>query len=221
MSEILRDIEKELKRERWLSLWATYRTQILFGASALVLAIVLVGGFYLYNREKTQAASSAFDVALILKGKDGIAAFKALAQEGGVYGALASFHQATLLAEQGKRRKAAAIYDRLSGNSSLTPALQDLARIYSAQTLLRLVPYKEIEEKLSPAISTNRDLRYSALEILALAAFIDGKAEQARNLFQPLVENKNVPPTLAARAQIMLGKLDSQKEQAGKTEQKK
>ncbi len=211
MSEILRDIEKELKRDRWLKRWQTYRTQFLFAVGALAFTALLLGGSYFYNKQKVESASSAFDVALALQGKSALAAFAALAKEGGVYGALASFHEAALHAEQGRWRRAVKIYDSLATNSYLTEPLRDLSQIYAAQILINRVPYTEIEQRLADRVSDKSSLRYSALEILALAAIIDGKSAQARKFLQPLIDEPNAPDTLTARAQLLLNKLDSQK----------
>ena len=212
MSEILRDIEKELKRDRWRNLWQAWRTQIMFGLSALFLGAIVLGVLFAYNKQKVESASSTFDTALALQGKSALNAFSALAEQGGVYGALASFHEAAMLARENKRKKAIAIYDRLAENNTLTAPLQDLARLYSAQLALNRAPYAVIAEKLHPAISPSGFLRYSALEVLALAALIDNNPQQARKFLQPLVEDAAAPDTLSARARLMLNKLDSQKE---------
>lgn len=204
MSEILQEIEKELKRERWLQLWQTNRTSILYGVVGLVAALAVFGSLWAYNKSQVEEASIAFDRALSLGDARALPAFDALSEDGGIYGALASFHQAALLLKKRDWKKALAVYDDLADNQYLTASLRDLARVYGAQAGIGKLPYEAIEKRLTPAIAGQGLLRYAALEILGLAALEASKPLQAQSWLLPLVEDKNVPPTLAARAQILL-----------------
>ncbi len=208
MSEILQEIEKELRRERWLGLWQTHRTQAIYGIGVFVAAAVVLSGLWFYNAQRTEAASEVFNVALTLKGKNQLAAFAELTEEfGGIYGALADFQQAGLLAQQGRWQKANKIYSTLAEEGALTEPLRDLARLYGAQIILGRYSYLDVERKLGPALAKGRVFRYKATEILALAALDNKNPIKARELLEPMLEDNKVPPTLAARAQILLNKI--------------
>ena len=211
MSEIFREIEQELKRERWLALWRRWQREVIAGAGALILLGAGLGFWFYYGARQAEHASSAFDTALALRGDSALAAFHALAEQGGNYGALAAFHEAAALANNQRRKRAIAIYDDLSARIVLPLALRDLARLNAALLLIGRAPLAEIEDRLRRAAGDQAILRYSAREIIALAALAENNIARARELLAPMLDDPNVPPTLAARAQIMLDSLPPQK----------
>ena len=212
MSEIFRDIERELRQERWLSVWKQAQPYVI----GVVMAIVLLGGGWTgwryYARTSAERASNVFDDALILQDKtQRVAAFADLAKQGGSYGALAAFHEAAGYTQEGRWKQAADIYDGLSKLARLPPPLRDLARINAASVLIGHASYEEIAQRLRRAGGENAPLRYSAREVMALAALQERKYAEARAWLVSLTGDQNTPPTLAARARIMLDNLPSQK----------
>lgn len=218
MSEILRDIEKELKRERWFKLWQQYKVQVIFGVTTFLLLALVFGALYFYNKSQSEKASADFDYALSLNGQSSLEVFSDLADQKNIYGALAGFHEAAILAKTSRWKKAVIVYDGLSTNGNLPQSFRDLAKLNAAQVLLGRAKYKEIESRLKSTISNNGSLRYSALEILALAAIEDKNLKLAQDFLKNLVDDAAVPSTLAARAQIMLDNLLTK--QAGKKPKK-
>jgi hypothetical protein len=51
--------------------------------------------------------------------------------------------------------------------------------------------------------------RHSARELLAMAASKAGENEKARELYQELLSDRDTPPPMRQRAQMMLSLLDS------------
>jgi len=207
MSEILREIEEELKRERWLALWQRWQREVIGGVVGLVLLVMGLVLWWYMSAWQTEEASSDFDMALALKDKSAEQAFHDLAKRGGSYGALAAFHEAAALAKRKRWRQAVALYDDLAGQAVLPFALRDLARINAAALLSGRVPLAEIEDRLRRAASDQGVLRYSAREIIAIAAMQANDHKRARALLAPMVADPLVPASLVARAQIMLDSL--------------
>ncbi len=211
MSEIFRDIERELRQERWLNLWQRVQPYVI----GVVAGVLLMGGGWMawrfYADSITESASNAFDAALLLENKDQrTAAFANLAKQGGSYGALAAFHEAAAHAQKGRWQQAVVIYDRLSTLARLPTPLRDLARINAASVLIGHASYNEIELKLRRAASANAPLRYSAIEVMALAALKEKNYTAARALLLSLTIDQNAPQTIAQRAQIMLNNMPFQ-----------
>ncbi len=208
MSEIFRDIERELRHERWLNLWQRVQPYVI----GVVAGVLLMGGGWtawrFYARAAAEQASRDFDAALILQDKNQrAAAFADLAKQSGSYGAMAAFHEAAANAQQGRWKQAANIYDELSKLANLTQGLRDLARINAAMVLVGRAPYQEIEQRLRRAVRDTAPLRHSAREVMALAALEAKNYAAARALLQSLTIAPDAPATLRARAQIMLNNL--------------
>ena len=157
--------------------------------------------------DKALALSQAPNVDLIgsPNRKAAMKAFEDLAKQGGIYGALASFHQAGLLARYDKVA-AIKIYDALSHHNALSLPLRHLAQINSAYLLIGDISYQEMDNRLRAVMDEDDALSLSAREILALSAMGEKKTATAISLLEEILA-RQAPPTLAARARILLDRL--------------
>ncbi len=206
MSDIFREVEEAVRRERLNRLWRRYGSLIV---GAAVLFALAVGGFTLWRwwDETSRAQAGArFETALAQTDEDDRRrALEALAaQEPGAYGALARFHRAAEHARAGERRKAVAVYDRLVQDPELPPIMQDLARLNAGFLLAGQIDFTALRARLGPAAADGRPFRFSAREALAVAALEAGDAEAARSYLEALIAAPEAPPSLAARARALI-----------------
>ena len=207
----LREVEEELRRERFERIWKEYGTFILAGAALIVIGVL--GYKYVENRRLTAAQTTGQRyegaVDLASSGKDGSAEkeFAAIVAEGtGGYPELARLQLAGVLLKQGKKADAIAAYDELA-KSGTDPLLRDYAALQAAGARLGEADFTEMQNRLTPLMADTSPWRYSARGLLGVAAFKAGKPDEARTVLTPLLVDQKTPPSIAERAQIVLAEI--------------
>jgi hypothetical protein len=64
-----------------------------------------------------------------------------------------------------------------------------------------------MQNRLNPLMGDESPWRYSARELMGLAAFKAGKTEEARTLLTPLLVDQKTPQSISERAQIVLAEI--------------
>ncbi len=209
MSDIFREVDEDFRHERYLKLWQQYGVYVV---AAVIAIIVVVGAYALWDasvRRQRAEASDKYRAAAELveaeKLEEAESAFESLSMEtGGGYRVLALFGQAGTLAESGSREQAVEIYDQIASDGSAGQELRDLARVKAALAILDLSDLAVIQARVGDLVESGSPWRFSAREVIALAAFSDGKLEKARTEFQFLAFDPLTPVNLQSRAQEML-----------------
>ncbi len=211
MSDILREVDEELRRERYQKLWERYGIYLVGAALVLVLAVAGWRGWEWYATREAAIAGARFEAALELDtaGKQSeageiLAALVKDAPRG--YRVLARFRTAAELSQR-DRSAGAAAYDVLADDTSVEASFRDLARVRAALALVDTASASEIARRIDPLIAGNSAFKASAREILALSRFRAGEREAARRLFIEIVADPETPPSLRSRAQLMLALL--------------
>lgn len=209
MSDIFREVEEEVRKERFERLAKKHGPWIL----GLVLGgLVAIAGWQLWQQwqaserlEMAEAYTEALAEAADGDAVAGLERFEALAGEAELsYGLLAAFQAARLRAEAGDLDGALAAWDRIAGNDSLPDAWQGAARLLAAQHAVGARPAAEVEERLAPLLEDGSVYRPAALEVAALAALAEGRIETARERLQSLTQIAQAPPQLLERAAQLL-----------------
>ena len=206
---LLREVDEELRREQLAKLWDLYGTYVLAGAAAIVIGI---GGFKWWEGRKlaaAQAAGSRYEAAADLaqsgKAEEAVKAFEAIAKDGPTgYAVLASLRAAGVAAKAGKTTEAVAAYENVAANSAAEPLLRDFARLQVAALKVDAADWTEMQNRLNDLINDKNAWRYSARELLGLAAYRAGKLDEARQSFGQLVADAKVPPSIADRARSVM-----------------
>jgi hypothetical protein len=208
----LREVEEELRRERLEKVWRQYGTYILIGAGLILFGVL--GYKYVETSRMTaaQTAGARYEEALALaaESKEGSAAkeFETLTAEGtGGYRSLARLQLAGALLKEGKDAEALAAYEALSGDSSADQMLRDYAALQAAALRLGKADFTEMQNRLNPLMGDGSPWRYSARELMGLAAFKAGKTDEARTLLTPLLVDQQTPQSINERVQIVLAQI--------------
>ena len=140
MSDIFREVDEEVRREKLKQLWERHSNLIVAAALLIVLAVGGWRGYDWWEDQKAAESGAAFEAAVALaefgKQAEAQAAFAKIAQQGSSgYRILARFREA---AELAKTDPAAAVkaYDSLAAESGLGRSLQDLAAIRAGLILV-------------------------------------------------------------------------------------
>jgi hypothetical protein len=214
VSEIFREIEEELRRDRLWNLWSRYgRYLIAFVVVALLLAAAFAGWrAYQASERRDQAARYAEALTLSREpGREPEAAtvFGVIAREGGPYSLPAAFEQAELLAKSGDRQGAIAVYDRLAGAPGIDREYRDLAVVLSVMYGLQDADPQAAIDRLAPLTASDRPWRATALELTAAAKLKTGDRAAALAIYQQLADDLGAPRGLRARAAEMAAALKS------------
>ena len=210
--EIFREVDEELRKEKFEQLWKDYGTYIAVAALVVVLG---VGGwkFSEYLQAKRSAEAGArFNAALLqLESKKTEDAEKALrvisgSSQGG-YRALARLKLAALDQASGKADEAVKAYDGIAADTGVDGLMRGLASIKSAMLRIDVADWTEMQNRLTPLKDVKDPWHASARELLGLAAWKAGKFAEAEQEYHSLVENRTTPGGIRQRAEMMLALL--------------
>jgi hypothetical protein len=206
---LLREVDEELRRERLEKLWDRYGIYVVAVAALLVLGVAGYQYTKSRNLAAAQAAGARYEEALRLssQGKPEEAAkiFSALAESGPQgYSTLARLQLAGAAVEAGRTADAVAIYDALARESGLDPLLKGYAQFQAAALRAGEADFTELQNRLNDLTADASPWRYSARELLGLAALKAGRTEEARKMFEQLLADQRTPPSIMERARIAM-----------------
>ena len=214
MSDIFAEVDADLRRDRWQTLWDRYGLLIIGGAVGIVLLVAIIVGYRAFQQSKNEAASLRYE-ALIqqIEEEDNATKFELLntfaQEENNGYGALAAFGAARAASENGDFTAALAGFDALAARGDLARPMRDYARLQAATILLdNNGAIDEIAARLTPILDNDNALRATARDILALAYVLADDPLQARLLYQEQLADETATRLACQRAQIMLGEVE-------------
>jgi hypothetical protein len=215
VTDIFKEVEEDLRREKLEQLWQRY------GRVVIALAVLVVIGTagsvawqrYQQHREAQLAQQYGAAIALTDPSTGDLAkadaALANIADAGGGYGALASLERAAVKAKAGDLEGATQIYDALAADSGTPAALRDLARLLKVMRLVDSGDPAALTTSLEPLMAPENPWRFSATELAALLALRSGDQKRATELFTQLADDQAAPSSLRARAAEMAAALKS------------
>ena len=216
MSDIFKEVDEEVRRDRAIEFWSKYQGYLI----AAALLVVAAAGGWRYNENRKRAlaedAGARYEAALQLaresKPAEADGAFQEIIKQSPAgYVLLARFRGAAEVATTDKD-KAVAIYDGLVNDDSVDALLRDIARLRAAMLRIDDADPAEVKRRLEPLAAPGQPFRNSARELLAFAAFKTGDLEAAGRWLDAIVVDSLAPQTIRQRAEALLGLVS-----AGKT----
>ncbi len=209
MSDIFREVEEDVRRERLEKFWKSYGTWIIAFA---VLVLAAVGAYEFWQRREDAArakAGDAFTAAQRISDPGQAApAFAKLADTSkGGYGLVARLSQANALYASGRPLDAINLYKQIAESDK--GEVGAVARLRAAWALSSSAPRADLEKLLAPLDTPTSAWRPLAREILAFADYRGAKVKQASAAYHALADDAQAPDSLRVRARAMAGFLDS------------
>ncbi len=206
MTDIFREVEEDVRRERIEKLWKQYGDYALAGIAVLIIAVAGWQFWKYYHAQQLQAASENYTHAsLLAAGGDQTAAageFAKLAKGApSGYAALARLQQANALMSAGQTGDAVTLYRQIEQGSDTS--LGAIARLRHAWAIVDVASKADIAEILAPLNAPSSDWQYSAREVLAYADYHAGNTGPAVAAFKELADNTKAPANLRQRCQAM------------------
>jgi hypothetical protein len=210
VTDIFREVEEEVRRERFEQLWKKYGDYIIAGAA---LVIIAAAGFQLwrvYQQREQAKASATYAVAsqMLDGGAAGAAAmtFEKLAQTApGGYAQLARLQEANALYTSGKVSQAIDTYKQVIAKGD--PLLAPVARIRAAWATVETSPRGDINALLAPLLDQTSPWHAMAREIIAYDDYRNGATAKALQEFQAIAKDKDSPSAVRRRSEVMAGYL--------------
>jgi hypothetical protein len=214
VGDILREIDEELKQERYLQLWKKYRNHATAAAVVVILGLGAVYGWNQYQEGRRIEASNRYAEAQALAARgqtdEAAALFANLAEEGpDGYTVIARLRRAALRADKGDVAGAVAGYDAIAADTGVDREVRDLATLLAVLRGMELpgADAKALAARVEPLDTPRGAWRHSARELKAVLAQMSGDPTQAKKLYAELADDVEAPPGIRARAAEMLAVL--------------
>ncbi len=209
MTDIFREVDEDIRKERYGKLWKTYGRYLIAAVALIVLGTVAGVGWTAYQKSVRYDRGDRFAAALALAqgGSSGQAAasFAELADDaGGGVGALARLQQAAAHIEAGDTEAAIAAYDILADDGSADRLLRDLARLLAVMHSVDRANTGELTDGLEPLIRDDNAYRYSARELQALVSHRSGDVAGALSQLRALSDDPDAPAGVRQRSAEMI-----------------
>ncbi len=206
MSDIFREVEEDVRRERLEKLWKKYGDYVI-----AVVAVIVVGvaGYKLWQHYETvqnAKASIAYSAAVQLsnsgKSAEAAQAFAKIAQNAPRgYAVSARLAEADALLAGGNTADAIALYKTIAQENK--KELGDLARIRAAWASADSASKSDLQTLLAPLTDPKSSWRFMAREILAYCDFRDGAMGPAQREYDSLAAESETPAAVRQRASAM------------------
>ena len=203
MSDIFREVEEDVRREKFQKFWKAYGDYVIAVAALIIMGIA---GFELWQRyQATQRdkASVAFSAAQAIRDpSQAVNAFADLAKTAPKgYALLAKLEQASSMLASGQRDGAIALYKEIADQHK--GGIGAVARLRQAWALADTSSRGDLETLLAPLRTEGGVWKPNADEILAYSDYHNNQIAKAAAEFDALAKDANSPQQLQRRSQAM------------------
>ena len=207
MSDIFQEVDEEVRREQLLKLWQRYQNFVFAGIAIILVGVASWRAYEWWEAKRAAETGAAFEAAVTLaqegKHADAEAAFGKIVSDGtSGYRSLARLRQAGELG-QTDAKAAVAAYEQMAADKSLGPDLQDLGGIRAGALLVDAGSYSDAQKELEPFAGDGRPYRYTARELLALAAWRAGDTAAAKQWTDMILTDIQTPPAIRSRVEML------------------
>jgi len=208
VSDIFHEVDEEVRREQLKKLWERYGHYAVAAAILLVAAVAAWRGYEWWEAKKAAESGAAFEAATTLaeagKRTEAEAAFAKVAADGTTgYRHLARLREAAELA-QTDPKAAIAAYDKIAADGAVGPVLQDLAALRAGGLLIDAGSLAEAQRKLEPLAAAERAFRYTARELLVLAAWRAGDSAAVKRWSDMILTDAQTPASTRSRVEMLM-----------------
>lgn len=208
MSDIFREVDEEIRHERFKRLWDRFGPYLIALAVLIVVGTAAYRGWLYWRETEAQASGDVFVSATRLAEEGKFAEAEArlaeLADATGGYPVLAGMRAAALKAEAGDPAAAMAAFDAIADDGRREPLLRDIARLRAGYLAMDLEDYAGATSRLEVLSGDDNAWRFLAREALALSAWKQEDTAAARRWIDGIVGQEGAPGDVVTRARTVL-----------------
>jgi hypothetical protein len=209
VTDIFREVEEDVRRERFEKLWKTYGNYVI---AALVLLFAGIAGWQLWQRhedqERAKVAAAFIAAQRISNPQAAASAFVDIARTAPKgYASVARLSEAAAMFASGQQASAIDLYKQIAQDDSGPVGM--VARLRAAWALADSASRTQLEDLLKPLNQPGNAWRENAQEVLAYADYraMDMKSALAR--YSALAIDPEAPDSTRRRAEAMAAFLKS------------
>ena len=204
----IREVNEEIRGDRARALWDRYGPMLIAAAVLIVLGTAAFVGYRYWDTSRANRSGDAFSQALKLandgKQDDALAALAALEKDGyGAYPLRARMRAATVKADKGDFAGAVKDFDEVAADSAIPASIRDMARLRAGLILIDHGSFADVSSRVEALTADTSALRHTAREALGLAAWKEGKSQDALKLFDQIAADEGAPRNVRDRATLM------------------
>lgn len=205
MSDIMLEVDDELRTQQIKALWATFG-QWIIGIVVLTILATAVGSFWFSHvNSKLERDTDRLLAALQKDNADTALLAKLQKETTKPLNAVVGLQRAVRLEQANDLKGAIAAYQSVIEDSKAQPVLRNLATLHRVR--LGLVQKENADTLLTAIAPLTRDeaaFRASALEMKGLILQSQDKNKEANDIFKALATDNAAPNTLRQRAQSLI-----------------
>ena len=202
MSDILRQVDEELRQDRLLNLWRRYRVYLIGGLILLIGSVLgyqinksVNQSFYEDEVEKYISSSDLVDFNQTIENLSKIESSNQL-----LISDIAQIKIAAILMENGKIQESKNTLLEIINEGKTDTILTDLAIYFYLMSSLNDMPIDEINKYLTNNKLENSSFKYLFKETIAIKNLLVGNIKLSKEKFDELINDKNTPRDIVIRA---------------------
>lgn len=213
MSDIFREVDEDLRRDRYGRLWKRFAPYII-GVAVLIVAGTAGYRFWEYwqSEQSAQAGDTlltAIDASNAGKNDEAQQDLAKLSDAIGGYPLLAKMREASDTAASGDKEGALAAYTAIAEDGSVGQQFRDFAAIRAGYLAVDLEDREKVASRVELLADGANSMRAAAWEILGLAAWKADDMDGARKWFAMILDDQEAPVDVTTRARMMQSLIDA------------
>ena len=202
MSDILRQVDEELRQDRLINLWRRYRVYLIGGLILLIGSVLgyqinksVNQSFYEEEVEKYIGSSDLVDINQTIENLGEIENSNQLLISG-----IAQIKIATLLMENGKIQESKDKLLEIINEDKTDDIITDLAIYFYLMSNLNDMAMDEINIYIDSDKLKNSPFKFLFKETIAIKNLLSGKIQISKEKFDELINDANTPRDIVIRA---------------------
>ena len=202
MSDILRQVDEELRQDRLLNLWRRYRVYLIGGLILLIGSVLgyqinksVNQSFYEDEVEKYISSSDLVDFNQTIENLSKIESSNQL-----LISDIAQIKIAAILMENGKIKESKNALLGIINEGKTDTILTDLAIYFYLMSSLNDMPIDEISKYLTNNKLENSSFKYLFKETIAIKNLLVGNIKLSKEKFDELINDDNTPRDIVIRS---------------------
>tara|TARA_Y100000816_G_scaffold254311_1_gene206409 strand:+ start:856 stop:1491 length:636 start_codon:yes stop_codon:yes gene_type:complete len=211
MSDILRQIDEDLRKDRLREIWKSYG---LYAVTLILVIILSVIGYQInisLDKSKNEKLVEIYFDA-ISKDNSSIEVFTKLDEliesDNNYLASIAGLKKVELLLKNGDNENSIIELEKILINEENDVTIRNLAAYKLLMTNIKILNIDDFKSYLGVNESEKSDFNYLFKELLAIKYFLDGDLNNSIQTFQDLINQLNVSPEIILRANKFIELID-------------